>query len=36
MDSELQFRVLEPEAAPLYFSPLDDIEAGAPSIIDGF
>ena len=36
MDSEMKYRVVEPGAQPLYFSPLDGVQAGDASIIDGF
>jgi hypothetical protein len=36
IDSELKFTVREPEARPLFFTPLNAVEPGAKSIIDGF
>ena len=36
IDSELNCRVAEADAAPLFFVPLDAIKPGMPSIIDGF
>jgi hypothetical protein len=36
IDSELNFRVREPDARPVFFAPLNAVEPGAKSIIDGF
>jgi hypothetical protein len=36
VDSDMKYRVEEPGAAPLFFAPLDAVQPGDPSIIDGF
>ncbi|MFN8372725.1 MAG: hypothetical protein U0694_07590 [Anaerolineae bacterium] len=36
LDSEMQFAVRETEARPLFFAPMNSVEPGAKSIIDGF
>ncbi len=36
IDSDLKYRVVEEDARPLFFAPLQTVQPGAPSIIDGF
>ena len=36
IDSDMNYRVVETGAAPLFFVPLAGVRPGDPSIIDGF